>query len=318
MSISFQITEETAGQRLDVFCASHMAGYSRSAIQKSIKEEKVLVNGASVKTGYILKPSDTIVVDIAAPIAVTQTPESIAAIKIPIIYEDRDVVVIDKPAGITVHAGVGTNAPTVADWFMARYPDARDVGDEGRAGIVHRLDKDTSGVMILAKNETTYLHLKKQFEHRHVRKEYLALVFGVPGGKDGRITRPIMRSRRNPMRRAVVDEKDLATLKMRRAHKEAATEWQVERKFGSSYALLRVLPFTGRTHQIRVHLHFLGYPIVGDQLYTFKRKKQPQGVKRHLLHAEKLTIELPNEKRKTFTAPLAEDFDEVVRTLSYH
>jgi 23S rRNA pseudouridine1911/1915/1917 synthase len=319
MSTSLQVNEDTAGQRLDVFCTSQMPGYSRSALQKAIKEGKVLVNGTPVKSRYILKANDTIVVNSDVPVEVKQSAESIAAIKIPILYEDRDVVVINKPAGITVHAGVGTTmSGTVSDWFSARYPDAREVGDEGRAGIVHRLDKDTSGVMILAKNENAYIHLKEQFQARRVRKEYLALVFGVPGGKDGRITRPLMRSRRNPMRRTVVDEKDLATLKLRKAHKEAATEWQVERKFGSSYALLRVLPFTGRTHQIRVHLHFLGYPIVGDQLYTFKRKKQPQGVKRQLLHAEKLTIELPNEKRKTFTAPLAEDFDEVVRTLSYH
>ncbi len=318
MSISLQINEDTAGQRLDVFCTTQMVGYSRSALQKAIKEGKVTVNGTPVKSRYILKSGDDIAIDIQAPIAVVQDPENVPVLKIPIIYEDRDVVVIDKPAGVAVHAGVGIVSGTIADWFKARYPDAKDVGEEGRAGIVHRLDKDTSGVMILAKNETAYIHLKNQFQMRHVRKEYLALVFGVPGGKDGRITRPLMRSRRNPMRRAVVDEKDIATLKLRRAHKEAATEWQVERKFGSSYALLRVLPFTGRMHQIRVHLHFLGYPIVGDHLYTFKRKKQPQGVKRQLLHAEKLTIELPNEKRKTFIAPLAEDFDEVVRTLSYH
>lgn len=317
MSISFHIDEATAGQRLDVFCASQMPGYSRSAIQKAIKDDKILVNGVPVKSRYILKTNDVIRGDIGAPVAIQHGPESVAELKIPIIYEDRDVVVIDKPAGITVHAGVNTSK-TVADWFIARYPDAREVGEEGRAGIVHRLDKDTSGVMILAKNEAAYIHLKNQFQQRHVRKEYLALVFGVPGGKDGRITRPLMRSRRNPMRRTVVDEKDLATLKLRRAHKEAATEWRVERKFGSSYALLRVLPFTGRMHQIRVHLHFLGYPIVGDQLYTFKRKKQPLGVKRHLLHAEKLTIELPSEKKKTFIAPLAQDFDEVIRTLSYH
>lgn len=318
MSISLQINEDTAGQRLDVFCTTQMVGYSRSAVQKAIKESRVTVNEQPVKPRYILKTGDTVAIQMEPAAQVKQEALDSSFPKLPIIYEDRDVVVIDKPAGIAVHGGVGIVSGTIADWFKDRYPDAKDVGDEGRAGIVHRLDKDTSGVMILAKNEKAFHHLKDQFQQRHVRKEYLALVFGVPGGKDGRITRPLMRSRRNPMRRAVVDEKDLATLKMRKAYKEAATEWKVERKFGSSYALLRVLPFTGRMHQIRVHLHFLGYPIVGDHLYTFKRKKQPQGVKRQLLHAEKLTIQLPNEKRKTFTAPLAEDFDEVIRTLSYH
>lgn len=307
MSISIQIDESSVGQRLDVFCTLQLDGFSRSAVQKAIKDAKVLVNGVAVKTGYILRANDTIVINIETPPVVPQASSEAPKIKIPIIYEDRDVVVIDKPPGLVVHVGTGLTSGTVADWFAARYPDAKGVGESGRAGIVHRLDKDTSGVMILAKNEPAYIHLKKQFALRRVSKEYLALVFGVPGGKDGRITRPIARSRRNPMRRAVDD-----------AGKEAATEWVMERRFGSMYALLRVIPFTGRMHQIRVHLHFLGYPIVGDNLYTFKRKRQPQGVKRQLLHAEHLTLQLPNEKRRTFTAPLAEDFQEVINTLEYH
>jgi len=307
MSTSFTVDESSSGQRLDVFCTSSTVVHSRTAIQKAIKEAKVLVNGLSVKSGYIVKPGDIITVNIEASPEIPQDQDVGPELKIPILYEDRDVVVIDKPPGIAVHPGVGIHFGTVANWFANRYPDAKHVGDDGRAGIVHRLDKDTSGVMILAKNETAYLHVKKQFELRRVRKEYLALVFGVPGGKDGRITRPIMRSRRNPMRRAVDD-----------AGKESATEWVMEKRFGSMYALLRIIPFTGRMHQIRVHLHFLGYPIVGDQLYTFKRKKQPQGVKRQLLHAEHLTVLLPNEKRKTFTAPLAEDFQDVIANLEYH
>ena len=290
-----------------MFCTAHLDSFSRTVVQKAIKEEKILVNGLAVKTGYILKPSDILTINLEVSHE-AQVPTGLAPeIKIPILYEDRDVVVIDKPPGIAVHAGVGIQSGTIADWFLTRYPDAKGVGDFGRFGIVHRLDKDTSGVMILAKNETAFTHLKKQFELRRVRKEYLALVFGVPGGKDGRITRPIARSRRNPMRRAVDD-----------AGKDSATEWVIERRFGSMYALLRVIPFTGRMHQIRVHLHFLGYPIVGDSLYTFKRKRQPQGVKRQLLHAEHLTVLLPNEKRKTFTAPLAEDFQEVIANLEYH
>lgn len=307
MSISIKIDESSVGQRLDVFCTSHLDGFSRSAVQKAIKDAKVLVNGLAVKTGYIVRLNDSIAISIETPLVANQTSPVAPELKIPIIYEDRDVVVIDKPPGVAVHAGVGIASGTVADWFALRYPEAKGVGEEGRRGIVHRLDKDTSGVMILAKNEPAFIHLKKQFALRRVSKEYLALVFGVPGGKDGRITRPISRSRRNPMRRAVDD-----------AGKESATEWVMERRFGSMYALLRVIPFTGRMHQIRVHLHFLGYPIVGDSLYTFKRKRQPQGVKRQLLHAEHLTLQLPNEKRKTFTAPLAEDFQEVIANLEYH
>lgn len=305
MDQTFTVTEESDGQRLDVFCTAAISGYSRSAIQKAIKEEKVLVNGSPAKPRQIVKNGTHIRVmltDTPIPQEVSKTVD----VNIPIVHEDRDVVVINKPAGIAVHPGVGIRSGTVADWFAKRYPDAIGVGEkEGRSGIVHRLDKDTSGVMILAKNETAYIHLKKQFQMRRPKKEYLALVFGVPGGRDGRITRSIARSRRNPMRRAVDD-----------AGKEAATDWVVEEKYGSGYSLIRAFPQTGRMHQIRVHLHFLGFPIVGDQLYTFKRKKQPQGVTRHLLHAEKLTITLPNGDTKTFTAPLPEDFQTVLDRLS--
>lgn len=305
MSTSIIVDEQSQGQRLDVLCTTHLVGHSRSAVQKAIKDEKVLVNGIAAKTGYVVRIGDviSIAIDAAAPAAPQEPQEPLS---IPILYEDHDVVVINKPAGIAAHAGVGLTSGTIADWFHERYPNAVRVGEEdGRPGIVHRLDKDTSGVMILAKNEKAYLHLKKQFKLHRVRKEYLALVFGAPGGKDGRITRPIARSRRNPMRRAVDEE-----------GKEAVTHWQIEKKFGSSYALIRVFPLTGRMHQIRVHLHFLGYPIVGDQLYTFKRKKQPAGATRQLLHAEKLMLQLPNEKKKVFTAPLPDDFQSVLTAVA--
>jgi 23S rRNA pseudouridine1911/1915/1917 synthase len=145
-----------------------------------------------------------------------------------------------------------------------------------------------------------------------VKKEYLALVFGVPGGTDGRVTRPLVRSRRNPSRRAAVPRTETNTL----IGKPAITEWRLEKAFAKKYALLRVFPLTGRTHQIRVHLHHIGHPIVGDALYTFKRQKPPAGVPRQLLHAEKLTVMTSPGVRKTFTAPLPEDFQSVLDRLS--
>ncbi len=304
MEQSHVVQDKESGQRLDVFCTSVMSGVSRAAIQRAIKDQKIVVNSAETRAKYILKTGDTV------NIAISDAPEAIQEeqkeVRLPVLYEDRDVVVVNKSAGIAVHHGVGLRTGTVSDWFIQHYPHAKHVGEEnGRAGIVHRLDKDTSGVLILAKNDQALEMLKKQFHDRRAKKEYLALCFGVPGGKDGRITKSIARSRKNPMRRAVDDN-----------GKEAATEWQIERRFGEVFSLLRVFPFTGRTHQIRVHLHHLGYPIVGDQLYAFKKKKQPAGVKRQLLHAEKLTITLPNEKTKTFTAPLADDFAQVLETLS--
>lgn len=305
MEQTFTVSDESSGQRLDVFCTAAMSGYSRSAIQKAIKNEKILVNGSPSKPRQVVKKDDHVRIFLSDTHAVTEAPAPLD-MNIPVVHEDRDVVVINKPAGIAVHPGVGIRFGTIADWFAKRYPDAVGVGEgDGRPGIVHRLDKDTSGIMILAKNESAYEHLKKQFKGRRAKKEYLALVFGVPGGRDGRITKPIARSRRNPLRRAVDDE-----------GKEAATDWMTEQKYGTKHALIRVFPQTGRMHQIRVHLHFLGYPIVGDSLYTFKRKKQPQGATRQLLHAEKLTITLPNDTTKTFIAPMPEDFQAVLDRLS--
>src|SRR3989344_958810 len=298
------IKEAQSGQRLDVFCTGLLGHLSRAAIQRAFKEQQILVNSRETRAKYIVKIGDIVTINLP------EAQKAVAAekndVRLHVLYEDRDVVVVNKPAGVAVHHGVGIRSGTVSDWFVQHYPDAKNIGEqEGRAGIVHRLDKDTSGVLIVAKHEQALEMLKKQFYDRRARKEYVALVFDVPGRKEGRITKSIGRSRKNPMRRAVDEE-----------GKEAATEWKIERRFGEKFALLRVFPFTGRTHQIRVHLHHLGYPIVGDQLYAFKKKKQPEGVHRQLLHAEKLTIMLPNEKTKTFVAPLADDFAHVLEILS--
>lgn len=306
MEEKYIITDAQAGQRLDVFCTTQVEGLSRSAIQKAIKSGGITVNGKEARPKDILRTDDVVELSQEHLSPSEASAEPALDIRLPVLYEDRDVVVIEKPAGVTVHHGVGAHGGTVSDWFTKHYPDAVRVGEEeGRAGIVHRLDKDTSGVLILAKNDQALEFLKKQFKDRRAKKEYVALVFGVPGGSDGRITKGIARSRRNPMRRTV-DE----------SGKEAVTEWRIERKFGERFALVRVYPFTGRTHQIRVHLHHIGHPIVGDHLYTFKRQKPPEGVTRQLLHAEKLTITLPSQQVKTFVAPLASDFEQIVEKLA--
>lgn len=292
------------GQRLDVFCVQRLAGYTRSSIQRAIKEGRIKVNGVVVKPRQTIRTGDAV----SAELSVEKPPAEAPALEdvhIPILYEDKDVVVVDKPAGITVHPGVGTIGTTVAAWFANRFPIAQNVGeDPERPGIVHRLDKETSGVLVLAKTEIAYRFLKEQFQKRRAKKEYVALVFGVPGESKGRINRALKRSVRNPLRRTIDP-----------AGKEAITEWRLEQKLGPRFALLRLYPFTGRTHQLRVHLHFLGYPIVGDTLYTFKRQRPPLGVTRHMLHAEKLTINVPSGERKTFVSPLPADFKTVVELL---
>lgn len=315
MQNTFTVQSAEAGQRLDVFCVAKMPHLSRAAIQKAIKAETITLNGKAVKPRQVLKAGDEVVANIsseapvAAPVSDT-VPENIV-----VLYEDKDVVVIDKPAGVEVHAGMVPGQPTVTAWFTQKYPNAQNVGeDEGRPGVVHRLDKDTSGVLILAKTNKAWEHLKKEFKNRRAKKEYLALVYGVPTMKKGRITRPISRTPRNPLRRTI-DENG----------KPAVTEWQVEQKLdktgsaprrastsGSGYTLLRLFPFTGRTHQLRVHMHFLGHPIVGDKLYTFKRQRPPEGVHRQLLHAQSLTLTLPTGKRKSFVAELPDDFQRAI------
>ena len=303
---SIHVEPQEAGQRLDVWCVAHFPAYSRAALQRAIKSGQVTVNGQAVKPRQVVQAGDEIIFTAPPAAAAAEQSSSLDPISLPIVYEDNRLVVVNKPAGLAVHPGVGREQQTVAGWFANRYPDSKGVGEYDRPGIVHRLDKDTSGVMVLAKDGPTFEMLKDQFKKHWAKKEYLALVFGVPGEKKGRITRPLARSQRNPMRRTVDP-----------LGKPAITEWVLEEKFAKQ-ALLRVFPLTGRTHQIRAHLHFLGFPIVGDPLYTFKRQSLPSGVTARtgqMLHAEKLTLRLPNGKRKTFAAPAPEDFQAVLRSL---
>lgn len=292
MKKSLTVTSSAAGQRLDVFCVSQALGLSRTALQRAIKNGDITVNNQTVKPRYIVRADDIVHVRLSEKTPSVVPPPVLPSP--PIIYEDKDIVVINKPAGLAVQPGIANEAGTITDWFASRYPGRR-------GGLVHRLDKDTSGVLVLAKTPAAHAYLKQQFKKRRVKKEYLAIVFGAPKASDGRITRPLARSKRNPLRRTI-DE----------AGKIAITEWRLEKKLGHKYALLKVFPFTGRTHQIRVHLHFLGYPIVGDKLYTFKRQHPPSGVTHQLLHAHKLTLTLLSSKRKTLTAPLPEDFQSVL------
>lgn len=307
----YNVLHSEAGQRLDVFCVSKVPHLSRSAIQKLIKDGHVTIDGKPGKPRTIVREGN--VIHVVVPDIIPQAIIAPPPPALPILYEDEDVVVINKPAGLEVHSGRTAGMPTVAAWFSERYPDSRTVGEDlSRPGIVHRLDQDTTGVMILAKKDSAYEQLKQRFMKHHVRKEYVALVFGVPSSKEGRVNRALVRSTHYPLRRTVLKPSKSASDFV---GKTAITEWKLEEKFNERFALLRVFPLTGRMHQIRVHLHFLGYPIVGDALYTFRRQRPPQGVTRQLLHAEKLTINLPSGKRKTFTASLPSDFAATLKSL---
>jgi 23S rRNA pseudouridine1911/1915/1917 synthase len=231
---------------------------------------------------------------------------------IPVLYEDEDVVVIDKPSGILVHGDGRTEEPTVADWHAQRVPTAKEVGEPltlptgqtlHRPGVVHRLDAETSGVLILAKTDAAFLHLKEQFKERMAQKEYRAFVYGAVREEQGAINRPIGRSAKDFRLRS-------AQRGARGRLRDATTRWQRIAENGT-FSYLALFPETGRTHQLRVHLKALNYPIVGDRLYAPKQvtaQAHALGFERLALHAYRLSIVLPSGERADFTAPLPEDF----------
>ncbi|MBX2866552.1 RluA family pseudouridine synthase [Candidatus Kaiserbacteria bacterium] len=232
--------------------------------------------------------------------------------EIDVLFENNDVVVINKPVGVLVHPDGHAKEDTVVDWFVEQYPDAKEVGEPqtltngdviDRPGVVHRLDRETSGVMILAKTDEAFTHLKKQFHDRRTRKEYRAFVYGSMKELHGTIERPIGRSVKDFRLRS-------AERGARGTLRKAITDWELLTQ-NAGYAYLRVLPKTGRTHQIRVHLKAIGRPIVGDALYANQAQLDSPdlGLGRLALHAYKLTIELPNGEEHTFTAPLPQSFE---------
>jgi 23S rRNA pseudouridine1911/1915/1917 synthase len=234
------------------------------------------------------------------------------SIEIPILYEDGDVIVIQKPAGIMVHGDGIHEGPTVVDWLLTHAPMARGVGEPGlgrdggaleRSGVVHRLDRDTSGVLVLAKTQPAFLHLKHQFHERLVKKEYRAFVYGTMKERWGTINRPIGRNVRDFRLRS-------AERGARGMVRDAVTDWELIGQ-STSHAYLRLKPKTGRTHQIRVHLKSIGRPIVMDPLYAPSREREGDnlGFNRLALHAYSLTLILPNGEEKTFLAPFPEDFE---------
>lgn len=236
-----------------------------------------------------------------------------------IIYEDNDVVAINKPAGLIVHSDGRNIEPSVVDWVHDTYPDIGEVGEpwtspQGevipRTGIVHRLDRTTSGVMIIAKHQDAFLYLKKQFQDRTVEKNYDALVYGYPKEDRGTIEAEIGRTKKKPRKWSAMRGK---TGNLR----AAITDWEVTGRYvddDEKIAHLSVSPQTGRTHQIRVHLKYIHHPIVCDHIYAEKRPCL-LGLERPALHARTLTIGIPNGEQKTFTAPLPEDFADALKQL---
>jgi 23S rRNA pseudouridine1911/1915/1917 synthase len=296
--------------RLDRFLVSVLA-LSRSQIQRLIKEGCVRVAGRTAKSNQAVKPGQAIAIDVPELIDPAPQPEALA---LPIVYQDRDLIVVDKPAGMVVHPAAGHASGTLVNALLHHVDDLSGIGGEKRPGIVHRLDKGTSGLMVVAKHDKAHEELSRQFAEREVEKEYLALVWGeVMAGR--RIDTPIGRDPNN--RKKMSSES--ARLRRTRA---AVTRIVRAEHFGRMLTMTQVAIHTGRTHQIRVHLSAIGHPIVGDALYGGVHRRVPGDLRavthldRPFLHAAHLVFQHPEDGRKMdFVSALPEDLQKVLDEL---
>ncbi|HSV86486.1 MAG TPA: RluA family pseudouridine synthase [Levilinea sp.] len=292
--------ERQVGQRLDKFLVENLPGFSRSQVQNLIKDSKVTVDDKPVtKTGFSVAHDHRVEICIPVPEPTELVPEYIS---LDIVFENQDLVVINKPAGMVVHPAAGHTTGTLVHAVLAHAPEMQGVHGERRPGVVHRLDKDTSGLIMIAKHDGAHRWLQNQFRSRKVRKVYLTLVDGHPPTPTGRIEAPIGRDKAFRRRMAVVPSNK---------GRDSVTEYLVLERF-EQFTYLEAHPLTGRTHQIRIHLAFLGCPIVGDTLYGHRHPTVP--VSRHFLHAARLTVQLPGEtSERTFEAPLSPELVDALR-----
>ena len=299
------VTKEESGKRLDILLTDFIES-SRSQIQKLIKDGEITVNNKSKKSHVIIEKGDVIFypeVEKSLPKKKGGTPI------LNILYEDDDLLVINKPPGLIVHQATEYDKDTnVVDALLEQYPKLIEVGDDPtRPGIVHRLDKDVSGVMVISKTQEAFENLKTQFATRTVEKEYLALVYGVINKDYDTINLKIARSKTRGRMVARPDSQE---------GKEAVTEYEVVERYKTA-TYLRVKIHTGRTHQIRVHFQAIDHPLVGDKLYKKRVMKNIRPIKldRIFLHAHKLTITLLNGKRKNFEVPLPDELTSLLQKL---
>jgi len=309
VSASFDVPVDAAGGRLDVFLTSVLGGHSRSSIQRLIKDGHVHVDGRPAKSNQSMKAGQTVVVEVPEPTDATPKAE---ALPLPIVFQDSDLIVIDKPAGMVVHPAAGHSSGTLVNALLHHVDDLSGIGGEKRPGIVHRLDRGTSGLMVIAKNDASHEELSRQFHDREVEKEYIALVWGeVQAGR--RIDAPIGRDAGNRKKMSA----------RARRSREAVTRIVKAQKFGVVLTLANIAILTGRTHQIRVHLSAIGHPVVGDALYGGVHRRVPGDLRavthltRPFLHAARLAFTHPSEKRRMeFASALPDDLQGVLDELT--
>ena len=297
---TYIVNQEEQGKRLDMYVSNQNNELTRTAAQRLIEQEKILVNGKKQKVAYKINEGDSVTIEEAEAKTIELKAQEIP---IDIIYEDKDIIVVNKPKGMVVHPANGNPDGTLVNAIMAICKDSLSgIGGEIRPGIVHRLDKDTSGLLIVAKNDKAHVNMSEQIKNHEVKKTYIALVRGVVRENEATIDMPIGRSRS--------DRKKMAVDKNGR---NAITHIKVLKRY-DKYTLLEINIETGRTHQIRVHLSHIGYPIIGD--YTYSNGKNEFGVVGQCLHAKNLEFKHPiTGKEMKLEAPLPDYFENILKKL---
>ena len=305
-SLTFIVPDNREGQRLDHYLVEMLPAVSRSRLAKLIREGFIRVNNGSGKAGNRLKAGDTIDVNIPPPEQLAIEPEPVF---FEVLFEDNDILVITKPPGVVVHPAAGHKKGTLVHGLLNHCVNLPGISGVGRPGIVHRLDKDTSGVMVIAKTDKSHHGLVELFKMRRVKKVYHAIVAGRPEIQNGFISQAIGRHPSNRKKMAVLQY----------GGREAVTSWTVLENFAAPLTYIEVRPETGRTHQIRVHLAYLGYPVAGDTLYGTKLQKQLDNyycIKRQCLHAYSLSFEHPvTGEQLTFVSSIWPDMQAVLEKL---
>ena len=305
---TFEVTEELSGKRADIVLSHFLSDHTRSQIKKLIDDQNVLVKGKPIKPSKKFDQGEIIHVTLPAPVSIDAEPENI---DLNIIYEDSSIVLVNKPAGMVVHPGAGVKGGTLVNALLFKCNDLSGIGGKIRPGIVHRLDKDTSGVIVVAKNDHSHNSLVDQFKSRTVEKRYLAIIEGSPKTDSGSFDSAIGR---DPIHRIKMSSKS-------KTPRASLTFWNVLKRFESA-CLVEAEPKTGRTHQIRVHFSENGYPILADKVYGHKRQKNlilssaEKIVGRHALHASKIGFTHPeNENWVEFAAPIPTDMNQALEYL---